>query len=72
MANPEANRTPALVATVVVLWVLSLAAIAARFIARRIGGTKLGWDDWLILNAAVRILRFGVPTESRLLMLVSR
>lgn len=52
MINPKANRTPTIVATVVVLWVLSLIAVGARFLARHIGRTKRWWDDWLILTAA--------------------
>ena len=53
MAEEQQNRTPTIVATVTALWVLSYIAVGARFWGRFLGHTKLWWDDWLILLAAV-------------------
>lgn len=53
MADQPENYTPTIVATVVALWVMSYIAVGARFWGRRVGHTKLWWDDWLILLAAV-------------------
>lgn len=43
-------------AIVVVSWVfpaLATLAVAARFFARRLRKSELGWDDWLILVSLV-------------------
>ena len=53
MADQPENYTPTIVATVVALGVMSYIAVGARFCGRRVGHTKLWWDDWLILLAAV-------------------
>lgn len=53
MAEQQENRTPTIVATVTALWVLSYIAVGARFWGRFVGDSKLWWDDWLILLAAV-------------------
>ena len=37
----------------VVFWLLSLVAIALRFLARRRTDAKLGWNDWTIVFALV-------------------
>lgn len=54
MAGADANRTPVLVAVASVLWAISLLTVGARLLARRIRDTRLWFDDWLILLAAVR------------------
>ena len=56
MAGQQENRTPIVVGTVIALLILSLIAIGARLLGRFVGNTKLWWDDWLIMLAAVRIL----------------
>ena len=53
MAEQQENHTPTIVTTVAVLWVLAYIAVGARFCGRFVGRTKLWWDDWLILVAAV-------------------
>lgn len=53
MAEQQENRTPTIVATVTALWVLSYIAVGGRVCGRFVGHTKLWWDDWLILLAAV-------------------
>lgn len=55
MAEQQESRTSTIVATVTALWVLTYIAVGARFWGRRVGHTKLWWDDWLILLAAVCI-----------------
>ncbi|KAF6228267.1 hypothetical protein HO133_007997 [Letharia lupina] len=56
MAEQQENRTPTIVATVTALWVLSYIAVGARFWGRFVGHSKLWWDDWLILLAAVMLV----------------
>ena len=54
MAEQQENHTHTIVTMVAVLGVLAYIAVGARFCGRYVGRTKLWWDDWLILVAAVR------------------
>lgn len=49
------DRGPALEAVQIVMIVLAVASVAFRFLARRVGGSALLWDDWAIVLAAVWI-----------------
>ena len=55
MTSIEDNRTPTIIATTVAPLTLSVIAVGARFLGRHVGGTKLWWDDWLVLLALVGV-----------------
>jgi type II secretory pathway component PulF len=54
--DPEADLDPQLNAVCVAFICISFIAIAFRFIARKVTGINYGWDDWLIILAAVSAL----------------
>ena len=43
-----------LLGTIISTWILMLAIVALRFVARRLAKSFLWYDDWLILPATVR------------------
>ncbi|KAL8955727.1 MAG: hypothetical protein Q9193_006528, partial [Seirophora villosa] len=47
------DRGPEFVAAVTVLLVLATVAVVLRFLARSVGRSRYGWDDWLMLCALV-------------------
>ncbi|KAL8767561.1 MAG: hypothetical protein Q9209_005978 [Squamulea sp. 1 TL-2023] len=54
------NRGPEVIGALTTLTILAAVAVALRFLARSISGSKYGWDDWLILFALV--WEFGMST----------
>ena len=46
-----ASRGPNIIASVTVLWVTGIVAVALRIAARRKSHMPLGWDDWLVFFA---------------------
>jgi hypothetical protein len=47
------NQQPAILATVILTWLLLLVAFAGRIVCRRILRTSLRLDDWLIIPAVI-------------------
>ena len=48
-----ATQAPRIIATSIVLMIISAIAVALRFIARHLSEAGLWWDDWTILGAMV-------------------
>lgn len=49
--NLTDNRTPSIIASVTVLWVVGITAVGLRLYSRHVSHMSLGWDDWLVLFA---------------------
>lgn len=54
------DQGPGVIAACVTVAALATIGVCLRFIARRIGGTRYGADDYLILAALVRLIRIMV------------
>ena len=66
----HADRGPEYAKTAIALSVLSTAAVALRFLSRKVLKTKIWWDDWIILVALVSSPRsisriLAEPSSSR-------
>jgi hypothetical protein len=59
------TRRPLVLGVEIPLTILTILFVAARFYSRTIIVKALGWDDWFMLAAAVRILLFGTNSLSR-------
>lgn len=55
MAFIEPVQEP-LLAGMIVLKLCALTSVGLRVWARRLGGTKLWWDDWILIVLTVRCL----------------
>ena len=51
--QPHDDRGPAVDAVQIAMIILVVAGVTLRFLARRIGGSQLLWDDWTIVIAGV-------------------
>ena len=49
----HADKTPNVIVVTALLGSVAVIAVALRFFARHVSGTKVWWDDWLVLGAAV-------------------
>ena len=56
MAEGEAK----VVALAVVLPLLAVAAVSARFYSRRLRHTELGIDDWLVVIGTILVIGLGI------------
>jgi hypothetical protein len=51
--QPSDNRGPAIQVVQILMIVIAATSVILRFIARKLGGVSLWWDDWFILAASV-------------------
>ena len=54
--NLSDDKTTDIYASIAVLWIASMTAVAGRFISRRLSHQKLWWDDWLIVISCVSMV----------------
>ena len=50
-ADLSATKQPYIYGVCCALYVLSVIAVALRFVARRLKAARYGWDDWLVVGA---------------------
>ena len=51
--DAHANVGPMMLIGQIIMIILAISSVALRFLARKLSGAGLWWDDWMILAALV-------------------
>ena len=57
----HANKGPVVLVVSILMVILAVAAVALRFLSRKLSKAIFWWDDWIILAALVRLRANPLP-----------